>query len=72
MLFIDDDQPEVGEANLPAQERVRSDHDVEGSGGQAVEHRAALIFAQSTGKNAKAEAEPLGRGPQGLRMLIGE
>jgi hypothetical protein len=36
---------------------MRPDDDVDSSGGQAVEHRAALIFAESARKNAKTEAE---------------
>ena len=72
MLLVDDDQTEVGEANLPAQKRMRSHDEVEGSRGHAIEHRAALILAQRAGEHAKTEAELLGRGPQGLRVLVGE
>ncbi len=50
MLFVDDDDAQGAKAHVVGQQRVRADHDVDGTGAQSVEHALTILRAQASGE----------------------
>ena len=72
MLFVDDDEPEVAEADRVLDQRVRPDHDRRLSRGDVAERLGPAVRLERPGQQGHADPEIGQQRPDGLEVLAGE
>ncbi len=72
LLLVDDEEPEIAEDDVLGEEAVRSDQDVDASGGEALENGLRLLRRSEARHHLDGDGKGGKPGAKGLPVLEGE